>query len=238
MPTPLQGRVYVVTGAGGAIARPILARLAEAGAKVAVVARTLEHAQAAAQSISDRSLVLPFSADLSRLDDAAALVRAVERGLGPIEGLIHTVGGFAWGPVKDAEPALYDRMFDLNVRTLFYAVKSVLPGMLARDRGFLAGFSSEPGFRGASPNTALYGAAKAAVATFLRSLDGELKGSSVRVAIVYPMGAVDTPQNRRDMPETSPETLIDPDEIAQTIVYAASRSSRGRLLELPVFPPR
>lgn len=234
MSKPLDGRVYVVTGGSGAIARPLLARLAEAGAKVAVVDRTLEHARAAAQPVSG----LPVAADLTRLADAAELVRVVERDLGPIDGLIHTVGGFAWGPVKDADPALYDRMFDLNVRTLFYAVRSVLPGMLARDRGFLAAFSSEPGYLGASPNTALYGAAKAAVATFLRSLDGELKGSSVRVAIVYPMGAVDTPQNRRDMPAVSPETLIDPDEIAQTILFAATRSPRGRLLELPVFPPR
>jgi hypothetical protein len=49
---------------------------------------------------------------------------------------------------------------------------------------------------------------------------------------------VDTPANRRDMPGVDPATLIDPAEIAATLVHAATRTPRGRLLELPVFPPR
>lgn len=95
-----------------------------------------------------------------------------------------------------------------------------------------AAFSSEPGWTGASPGSALYGAAKSAVTTLLRSLDG----TDVRVAVVYPMGAVDTPANRRDMPGF--ERFIDPREIAETLVHAAQRSRAGRLLELAIHPPR
>lgn len=230
----LPDQVFVVTGGGGQIARPILHRLAEAGAKLAVVDHALDRARAAAEAVGG----LALACDLATPDGAAEMARAVEAKLGPIHGLVHTVGGFAWGPLAEAPPELYDRMFDRNVRSLFYALHAVVPGMRARGRGFLCGFSSLSGHRGEGPNTALYAASKSAVATLLRSLDGELAGSDVRVAIVYPMGAVDTAQNRRDMPETDPRTFIDPDEIAQAIVFAASRSPRGRLLELPIFPPR
>ena len=76
------------------------------------------------------------------------------------------------------------------------------------------------------------------MAHLLHSLDAELHGKGVRVAIVYPMGAVDTPANRRDMPDFDPAGYIDPDEIAETIVFAATRGPRARLRELPVWPAR
>jgi NADP-dependent 3-hydroxy acid dehydrogenase YdfG len=72
----------------------------------------------------------------------------------------------------------------------------------------------------------------------MHSLDGELAGTQVRVAVVYPMGAVDTPANRRDMPDFDPARFIDPNEIAAALVFAAERSPRGRILDLPIYPPR
>jgi NAD(P)-dependent dehydrogenase (short-subunit alcohol dehydrogenase family) len=230
----LGGQVFVVTGGAGAIARPILAALAKAGAKVVAVDRTLDHAQAAAAPHGG----LGVAADLTRFEGAQEMVRAIEAKLGAIDGLVHTVGGFAMGAVGEVDPAEYERQFDVNVRTLFYTVKAVLPGLRERKRGFIAGFSSEPAWTGQAPGMSLYAAAKAAVATFLRSLDGELAGTQIKVAVVYPMGAVDTPANRRAMPDFDPARYIDPAEIADAIVFAASRGPRARLPELPIFPAR
>jgi len=232
----LENQVFVVTGGAGAIARPILAALASAGAKVVAVDRELQHARAVADPLGG----LGLAADLTQPDGAAAMVTTVEGELGriAIDGLVHTVGGFHMAKVHEAQPADYDRMFDLNVRTLFYTVRALLPGMLKRNRGFICAFSSEPAWTGQAPGASLYAASKAAVATFLRSLDAELGASNVRVSVVYPMGAVDTPANRRDMPEFDAHRYIDPAEIADTIVFAASRGPRARLLELPVFPHR
>jgi NADP-dependent 3-hydroxy acid dehydrogenase YdfG len=230
------GQVFIVTGGGGAIARPILHAFAGAGARLAIVDRTLEHAGPGAAAVKG----LPVAADLATPSGAEQMVKTVEAHLGPVDGLIHTVGGFAMGKIAEVEVAQYDRMFDANVRTLFHAARSVLPGMIARNRGFFAGFSSEPAhsMAGAAPGAALYAASKAAVATFLRSLDAELTGSQVRIAIVYPMGAVDTPANRRDMPGFDPARYIDPEDIAATLLHAATRSPRARLPELAVYPAR
>jgi NADP-dependent 3-hydroxy acid dehydrogenase YdfG len=231
---PITDRVFVVTGAGGAIAAPIVSALAGAGARLALVDRHEDLVRARAAAVAGMAL----AADLTRVAGAEAMVRAVAEKLGPIDGLVHTVGGFAMGKLVDSDEATYERMFDGNVRALYATLRAVVPGMQARGRGFIAAFSSEPGWSGRSPGTALYGAAKAAATSLLRSLDQELAGSDVAVAIVYPMGAVDTPANRRDMPGVDPETFIDPQEIAETIVHAAQRGPRGRLRELPVFPPR
>jgi NADP-dependent 3-hydroxy acid dehydrogenase YdfG len=210
----LAGQVFVVTGGAGAIAQPILAALKGAGAQTIAIDHH-EH-------------------DLTKADGAIAMVKAIGR----IDGLVHTVGGFTMGKVHEAPVADYDRMFDRNVRSLFYTVRAVLPQMLERKRGFLCGFSSTAGWTGEAPGTSLYAAAKSAVAAFLRSLDGELTGTGVRVAIVYPIGAVDTAANRRDMPSFDPARYIDPVEIADAIVFAATRGPRARLTELPIWPAR
>jgi len=212
----LDGQVFVVTGGKGAIGRAVVAALDAAGART---------------QVADRP-------EVDVLDPAAAerLVSEVLAREGRLDGVIHTVGGFGMAKVHEAPLADYDRMFDLNVRSLFHVARAVVPHFVKTGRGLLVGFSSEPGWSGASPGAALYAAAKAAVATFLRSVDGELQGTDARVAVVYPMGAVDTPQNRRDMPGF--ERFIDARDIAETIVHAAQRSRAGRLLELPVYPPR
>jgi NADP-dependent 3-hydroxy acid dehydrogenase YdfG len=211
----LAGQVYVITGGKGGIGSAVVKAFDAAGARAIVADRP----------------------GVDVLDPAGpeALVRDVLEREGRLDGLIHTVGGFGMAKVHQAALADYDRMFDLNVRSLFHVARAVVPHFLATKRGFLAAFSSEPGWTGAAPGAALYAAAKAAVATFLRSLDGELAGTDARVAILYPMGAVDTAANRRDMPGFS--QFIDPRDIAETLVHAAQRSRAGRLLELPVYPP-
>jgi NADP-dependent 3-hydroxy acid dehydrogenase YdfG len=212
----LDAQVFVVTGGKGAIGTAIVAAFAAAGARTVVAD-------------------LP---EVNLLDAGAAeqLVDSVRVREGRLDGVVHTVGAFAMGKVHEAPLSDYERMFDLNVRSLFYVARAVVPHFLKTKRGLLAAFSSEPGYSGASPGSALYGAAKAAVATLLRSIDGELAGTDARVAVVYPMGAVDTPANRRDMPGF--ERYIDARDIAESIVHAAQRSPAGRMMELAVYPPR
>ncbi|RDI96600.1 SDR family NAD(P)-dependent oxidoreductase [Meiothermus sp. QL-1] len=230
----LEGKVYILTGGGGAIAGAIAEAFTRAGARLAFADAYETTIQERAQRYGGRAYV----ANLTHYPDAEHLVRQVKAQMGRLDGLIHTVGGFAYAPVKDSEPGLYDRMFDLNMRTLFYATRAVIPELLAQKDGFIAGISAAAAWNGVGPGVALYAAAKAAVATYLRSLDAELAGTAIRVAVVYPMGAVDTPANRKEMPEADPMAWVDPMEIGESLVYAASRSPRGRVVELQIFPPR
>lgn len=230
----LSGRVYLVTGAGGAIAGSVNRALLAEGASLALADRP-GNARRARETLG-AGLVVP--ADLAAFDGARAAVEATVEGLGRLDGVVHTVGGFAGGKVRDASPQDYDRLLDANLRTLVNVTLAALPQLERSDAGFLGAVSAGQAWRGAGPGAALYTASKAALAAFLRSLDGELGSAPTRVGIVYPMGAVDTPANRQSMPDADPGGWIDPDEVGAAFVHLATRSPRGRILELAVHPPR
>ncbi len=229
----LEGKVFIITGAGGAISSAINAAFHAAGAQLALADR-LGNAERARDQLGAG---LAVGVDLTSLEGVQAMVAATLAHYGRIDGLIHTVGGFSTGKILEFKPDDFTRMFDVNVKTLVFAVSAVLPEVLKQD-GFIGGISAAQVARGAGAGAALYTAAKGAVALYLKSLDAELKGSSAKAGMIYPMGAVDTPANRRDMPDANPNTWIDPAEIAAAFVYMASRSSRGRVLEMQVFGAR
>lgn len=230
----LKDQVFIVTGAGGAIASAINTALLEVSAKLALADRP-GNAERARDALGT-GLAVP--ADLGTLEGAQAMVRTTLEHFGRVDGLIHTVGGFATGKILETDPGAVTKMMELNLGTLVNAVTASLPEIVKSPNGFVGGIAAAQVARGAGPGVAAYTAAKAAVAYWLKSLDGELKGTNTKVGVVYPMGAVDTPANRRDMPEGDPNTWIDPAELGAAFVHMASRSSRGRVLEVQVFPPR
>jgi NADP-dependent 3-hydroxy acid dehydrogenase YdfG len=128
-------------------------------------------------------------------------------------------------------------MLDLNLRTLFTASRAVLPHFVNRGAGFLAGFSASPAWmRSGGGGMSLYAAAKGAVTAYLHAVDDEFGARGIRTAIVYPLGVVDTPANRRAMPDADPSAWIDPAEIAAALLFAATRGPHGKLTELPISP--
>jgi len=225
---------FIITGGAGAIAGHVARTFHEAGARIALVDIDEKAVNARARELDVETL----TADLTNLDTTQQMVRQALDQFGDIDGLIHTTGGFAMAPAHESEAKLYDRMFDLNVRTLFNVSRAILPHFVERGTGFLAGFSASPAWhRSGGSGMSLYAAAKGAVATYLHAVDDELGPRGIRTAIVYPMGVVDTPANRGDMPDADPSEWIDPDEIAAALLFAATRGPRGKLNELPVFPP-
>jgi NADP-dependent 3-hydroxy acid dehydrogenase YdfG len=165
------------------------------------------------------------------------MVAEAQDRLGGVDGLIHTTGGFAIAAAVDNDSGLYQRLFDLNVRTLVVTTAAVLPVLLEQGHGFLAGFSAAPGWnRSSGAGMSIYAAAKAGVAAFLHAMQDEVGPQGVTSAVVYPMGVVDTHANRKAMPDADRSTWIDPTEVARAILFAAVSGPRGRLTELPIFP--
>ncbi|WP_243030849.1 SDR family NAD(P)-dependent oxidoreductase [Thermus altitudinis] len=225
----LQGKAFLVTGAGGALARAVIPALHQAGARLFLSDPRGERMAERAKEYGAQT----FVADLTRLEEALALARFVE-GQAPLFGVVHTVGGFAAGRFLDSDPGLYDWLLDLNLRTTFNLLKATLPYMEARREGFFAAVAAGTAWTGAGPHRALYTMAKTALASLLRSLQGEVEG--VRFLLLYPMGTLDTEANRKAMPEADPSRWIAPELLAQAILLAATARG-GRLLELPIYPP-
>jgi NADP-dependent 3-hydroxy acid dehydrogenase YdfG len=224
---------FIVTGAAGGIADAIITIFTDAGARLALVDINGDTVRKRAK----RHDALAIEADLTDPDAAATMVSAAQDELGRIDGLIHTTGGFATGPAEELDLEGYDRLLDLNLRSLVVAATAVLPGMLERRSGFVAGFSAAPGWeRSGGGGMSLYAAAKAGVAAYLRAVGAEAADRGITTAVVYPMGVVETEGNLEAMPDADRSAWIDPAEIARALLFAATSGPRGRLTELPIFP--
>ena len=151
-----------------------------------------------------------------------------------VDTLIHTVGAYSVQDIQKATDEDYAAMFDSNMKTLFHAVQGVLPGMLKQKDGMILGVSAGQAARLSGPKAALYTASKAAVSAYILSLHDELKAKGVRGCVLYPMGAIDTPENRDEGMKW--ETMLDPRALAKTVAHALSRPDRAHITELKVYP--
>jgi NAD(P)-dependent dehydrogenase (short-subunit alcohol dehydrogenase family) len=192
-PVHLAGQAALVTGGGGGLGRAFALALAGAGALVAVTGRS---AKALAETVSaierrgGRALALP--GDVTEPAGVARIVSRAESELGSLDVLVNNAG--VTGPVGPdwrADPEDWWRAFEVNVRGPFLCARAVLPGMLARGRGRIVNVSSGAAF-GRTPQMAVYGATKAALTQWTKSLAREVEGQGV-VVLAFSPGFVRTP---------------------------------------------
>lgn len=221
-----KGKIIVVTGAAGNVGRAVCQLLAERdGRVVAVDALDAPLREVGARlPDADRHLVL---SGVDLLDPAACrgLVDRVSRELGPIDGAVNTVGGFAMAALDAAGPELWDQMFGLNLKSALNLYRAVIPGMRAARRGSLVAIGAAAALR-APAEMAAYAASKGAVLRLTESFADELKADGIRVNAVLP-GTIDTPQNRAAMPDANPALWVRPTEVAQAILFLLSDAASG-----------
>ncbi len=171
--------VALITGASGKLG-PILAQAAaEAGYALALAGH-----QGRAE-LPSGVLAQRFSADLRRPNGALALVRRVEKKMGPVRALLHAAGGFATGPLSSLDRERFDEELALHAGALLSLVQAVRPGMRRRGGGRIVTFSLE-GLEElrAYRNIAAHAAAKAAALVLTLSLAGELAADQIQVHAV------------------------------------------------------
>jgi NAD(P)-dependent dehydrogenase (short-subunit alcohol dehydrogenase family) len=186
----LKGRVALVTGGGHGIGRHLSIGLAEAGADVIVVGRKLQPLQDVAEAIESmgrRSWAL--QADVSDTQAIDVLVATVADRVGRLDILVNNAG-MAWAaPTLDYPMSGWDKVFDLNVRGLFYLSQQVAKQMKAQGGGSIINISSISAWRcatDAQEPVVAYNASKGAVISLTRDMAVKLAADNIRVNGIAP----------------------------------------------------
>lgn len=185
----IEGAVAFVTGASSGIGAALCRALADAGASVALVARTRASLEAVAAPLPGRHWT--GACDVRDPAAVAAAVAGAEQALGPIDLLVNNAGIGRYLGFLETDAAEAAAILDTNLHGALHCIRAVLPGMLARRRGHLVNVASIAARIG-SRNHALYCASKFALAGVSESLSYELAGTGVGITLVNP-GVIDTP---------------------------------------------
>ncbi len=186
-PKPLSGKVAVVTGGGRGIGQAISAKLAEMGATTVICGRSQETLQAAAENISAAGgQCEAMVCDVTRLASVEALAARVQETFGRAEILVNNagVGDFA-RPLHELPPDDWERIFNTNLRGVFYCIRAFAPMMIDAGHGDIVNISSIAG-KNALANGAAYAASKWGLNGLSYSVAEELRRYNIRVSVVCP----------------------------------------------------
>jgi NAD(P)-dependent dehydrogenase (short-subunit alcohol dehydrogenase family) len=149
---------------------------------------------------------------------ANAAVEEAVRGYSRIDILVNLVGTWAPQPtVAEMPDETLDRLMAVNFRSVFIMCRAVLPHMLGRGWGRIINIGAKQALRGTAHNSA-YAASKAAVIALTESIAEEVAGTGVTANVVIP-STIDTPANRKSMPDADFSKWVPPQALAETMVF-------------------
>src|SRR5579862_7035305 len=245
----LDGKVAIVTGASRGIGAEIARRFGQAGAAVAVTARTTEEgtspfpgtiAETVAQIRAAGGTAVAIRADLARPDDRERLVAEAAAELGAADILVSNAAVTYFTRVEDFTARRFQLMFDVQVEAPFHLAQLVIPAMREKGRGWILNISSAAARHPAMPPTGwatrggtVYGMCKAALERFSTGLAAELYADDIAVNALSPTKVVPTPGTlfhhltSEDDPNNEPPSVMA--EAALLLCHRDPRTLTGRI---------
>lgn len=185
----LDGRVALVTGAGGGMGRNHAVILASRGAKVIALDRFREAADETAGLIGDSALAV--AVDVTDVPALQAAIKGAAKQIGPVDILVNNAGIGGQGlAIEDIDEDIFDAMVAVNMKGSFFATQAVVPGMKERRYGKIINISSNFAMGGAA-FASHYAACKSALSGFVKSWARELAPWNIAVNAVAP-GIIET----------------------------------------------
>jgi len=187
----LQDKTVIVTGGGGGIGGASCRRFAELGARVAVLDRNFEAAQAVAAGITaSGGRALAVACDITDRASVDAAVATTESELGPVHVLVNNAGWDIFKPFTKTDPGEWDRLIAINLIGPMHLHHAVLPGMIERRAGRIVNVASDAARVGSS-GEAVYAACKGGIVAFSKTIAREHARHGITVNVVCP-GPTDT----------------------------------------------
>ena len=236
----LDDQVALVTGAGTGIGRASAIALAQEGAALALVGRRQSLLDETAVAIRDAGgSALILSADITDPEAARAVVAQTESEFGRLDVLVNNAGGGSKSrSVRTIDTKDFEAVQRLNVTAPLVLTQAALPGMLARGTGTIITISSFAAVTASPMAGVAYGAAKAAVASVMKSINNELRSRGLRACTIFP-GEVDTPilERRALVPDAEARaTMMQSEDLAEVVRLCACMPDRTLIEEVYVRP--
>ena len=227
-----QGKIVLITGASSGIGRATAIAFAREGARLLLCARNLAPLEELRQTLiaAGAPAVHTFQLDVQNRSDVEAAIAGLPPVWKDIDILVNNAGlSRGLSKVYEDDPQNWEEMIDTNIKGLLYVTRSVVPGMVARNRGHVINLGSTAGYI-TYANGAVYCATKAAEKSISEGLKIDLMGTQVRVTSVDP-GMVETNFSKvrfRGDEEKAAKvyqniTPLQPEDVADAIVWVAGR---------------
>lgn len=217
-------RTVMLTGAAGNLGRALASAFAAQGDRLVLLGRTVESLQQVFGDAGEHRLFVAL--DLQKQDQVAQALAAASARFGRVEVLCNLAGGFQTGlGVHETPTAVWDFLQALNVTTLLNAVRVLVPHMLAHGGGKVVNIGAFAAQKGTA-HLGAYAAAKSSVIRLTESMAAELRDKNINVNCVLPT-ILDTPENRRALPQADPARWVAPQDLAHVIVFLASEAARA-----------
>ena len=225
----VKDRVAIVTGAAGGIGAATAQRLCESGAKVALVDIDGEMVKKRTTELVERGYeAKAFACDLEIISQIEKLVTDVIAHFGQVDILVNNAGICPRIPIADMTEEWFDRIVNINMRSVFFLTRAVADDMSKRQWGRVVNISSTGGRIGGVHNSTVYSATKGAILSMTKSMAREYASSGILINSIAP-GAVETrmfdidPAVKADYIETIPlKRMAQPMELAQSILHLCS----------------
>jgi 3-oxoacyl-[acyl-carrier protein] reductase len=229
----LNQNVAIVTGASRGIGKAICLALGREGASVVLAARALNKLREAAEQVTAVGAKAEIVVtDVAEEESIKNLVKVTNEKFGRLDILVNNAGITHSAELERTSTKDWDRLFNVNARAPFILCRQTLPLLKKAPKAYIINICSIVGVK-CYPLQSAYTASKHALRGMTKSLAEELRGSNVKVHLICP-GGIDTDMIRIIRPDIKRQDLMQPEEIAELVLYLVTHKGNAVIDELHV----
>ncbi|OIP74642.1 MAG: short-chain dehydrogenase [Oscillatoriales cyanobacterium CG2_30_44_21] len=231
----LMGKKAIVTGASSGIGKEVALRLLQSGAQVSVISRNPDRLLSKLPAGSNAK---GYAIDLGNIEEVASQIKAIASDMNGVDILINNAGMAYIGELIEMPLTEWQKLFDLNLTSVFQCLQAVLPTMRSQKSGTIINVASVAAKQG-FPNWAAYCASKFALLGLTQAIAAEEQPRGIKIMSICP-GSVDTPLwdtlGDKVPPSFDRSAMLRPSTVAEAIMTLINLPSDAVISDLVLMP--